>query len=167
MKTRWFVISLLVLVVIGGIVYYNTFHKHVHYHAGFRVYLDGKLQDFSDFKYMRISPCAQGESHGPVDEQVEKAHLHDGNGDVVHVHRAGPVWSDLFINLKYPIPASKPVMGYIHGKKVENILNSPIRAYDSVVIVIGKAPPSRMMKEVARERIEAVEKQSEYCAGKE
>src|ERR1700730_17097255 len=72
--------------------------KPVHFHAGFQVYVDDKLQDFSDFKYMHEAPCTvNGKplTNNHVDEQIEKAHLHDQIGDVVHVHRLGATWSDL------------------------------------------------------------------------
>ena len=31
--------------------------EEVHYHAGFQVYIDNKLQDFAKLKYMSIKPC--------------------------------------------------------------------------------------------------------------
>lgn len=162
----WTIIIVLLATIVGGIYYYKSQTKPVHYHAGFRVYIDGKLQDFSGFKYMRISPCGKSENHRIGDEQIEKAHLHDGNGDVVHIHRKDPIWQDLFTNLKFTIPTSKSVVGYINGKKVNDILQQSIKSYDSVNIVIG-TPVSNMdlrKNSVNKKRMQEVETQSEYCA---
>jgi len=52
--------------------------QSIHYHTGFLIYIDGILQDFSAQKYIEISAY-----------QIEKAHLHDNVGDVVHVHQPG------------------------------------------------------------------------------
>ena len=141
--------------------------KPVHYHAGFQVYKDGKLQDFSDFKYMHEKPCtADGkpiEDPNP-DEQMEKAHLHDNDGDVVHVHREKARWKDLFQNIKYPI--GENVTGYVNGKKVDDILDQPITKDESVIFFIGKNPDETKLlkKAVTVQRIREVEKKSETCS---
>ncbi len=73
--------------------------KDLHFHAGFQVYVDDKLQDFSDNKYMDETPCTKNGKPLPdvkVDDQLEKAHMHDHKGYIVHVHRKGSNWSDLF-----------------------------------------------------------------------
>ncbi|MEN9327929.1 MAG: hypothetical protein RI947_737 [Candidatus Parcubacteria bacterium] len=166
-RTRfWIILTILLAAIVGGIYYYKSRTKPVHYHAGFRVYIDGKFQDFSGFKYMRISPCGKSENHRIGDKQIEKAHLHDGNGDVVHIHRKDPIWQDLFTNLKFTIPTSKNVVGYINGKKVNNILQQTIKSYDSVNIVIGTPVSNTDLRKnmVSKKRMQEVETQSEYCA---
>ena len=52
--------------------------EEVHYHAGFQVYKDDKLVDFSDFKYMHIEPCSTGdheEQPTQEEEQIEEAQI--------------------------------------------------------------------------------------------
>ncbi len=63
----------------------NTGEK-VHEHADFKVYLNGKVFDFTQAKY-------QSSDTNPLDPD---AHLHDGNGDVTHKHRKGITLSYFF-----------------------------------------------------------------------
>ena len=101
--------------------------EEVHYHAGFLVYVDGVKQDFSDTKYMHVEACDEEGHEVEEDEQLEKAHLHDGVGDVVHVHRNDATWKDLFTNIRYEFPSAQEVAGYVNGVRVENILKEPIK----------------------------------------
>lgn len=140
--------------------------KAVHYHAGFVVFKDNKQFDFSTVKYMHAKPCGneEHEEHSPEEEQIEKAHLHDYIGDVVHTHREGALWKDLFINLKYPIDNAQ---GYINGKKVDDFQNQPIKPYDSLVVFIGKNDIEKQLaKAVTKKHIQTVEKKSDNCGVK-
>lgn len=140
--------------------------REIHYHAGFQVYHDDTLKDFSLLEYMHIEPCTEEEHEAETpsaeEEQIEKAHLHDFVPDVVHVHREGSTWQDLFTNLGYPID---PTAAYVNGEKVDNILNSPIRAYDSAVFFAGTNTDieGKLQKAVNREHIEATEAEGESC----
>ena len=179
MRRNIIVIALsLIIVAIAGILIYKIYLiKHsaakaeikkdaIHYHAGFQVYKDGVLVDFSGLKYMHDKPCDLNET--PVeeeheDEQEEKAHLHDLIGDVVHVHRSGVVWKELFINLKYPIPENSEF--YLSGEKMATGLNTPIKAYDSISIFINSDPlkEQHIASRVTKEHIIETEKRSENC----
>lgn len=144
-----------------------TTPKKVHYHAGFQVYVDEKLQDFSSPKYMKEVPCTvdgANETH-KEDIQLEKAHLHDGVGNVVHVERTGAKWSDLLINIGYKLPNDKSLVSFVNGKKTEQILDYPIRPYDSVIIIVGKdaKSPELLKKSVTIEEIKEAEKSGESC----
>lgn len=135
-----------------------------HFHAGFRVYADGILQDYSDLKYMHIEPCTKDAHRDEKKDGREmKAHLHDGIGDVVHVHRNGAVWRDLFTNIHVTFPAGEPIQGYIGGKPVADILAQPISAYESVVIVVGNSAGVLTTEAVTVDHIRAAEKRSESC----
>lgn len=143
-----------------------TKSKQVHYHAGFQIYVDGKLQYISHPKYMLIKPCRKdGVSADKEDKQLEKAHLHDGVGDVVHIEAEGAKWKDLFQNIHFKIDSSKPIEGYVNGKKVNNILDYPIKSFDRVVIFIGKVEDKeeKLKHQVTRKKIEEVGKKSETC----
>ncbi len=157
----------MILVSIGLYFYWQSTgaKKEVHYHAGFQVYADGKLMDFSDLKYMQVVPCTTGGAEIHMDEQIEKAHLHDNIGDVVHVHRQGATWSDLFKNIKYDIEQGKINVAYKNGKVTQNILNSPIEPYDSIIISTGrtKLTGSELKKAVTKARILEAEKRTESC----
>src|SRR5258708_3038706 len=77
--------------------------KPIHFHAGSQVYINDKIQSFTGNQYMHEAPCVvngKSVSESDPDDQGEKAHLHDHIGDVVHVHRKGATWGDLFFNIK-------------------------------------------------------------------
>lgn len=184
MYMRKVILAILILLLAGagGYFYYRNFvkPKAVHFHAGFKVYVDGKLMDFSDIKYMNIEPCKEHEGEfetrlrsvmqnfgeAKEDEQIEKAHLHDFVGDIVHVHRSNAVWGDLFQNIKFRIDSSKPMLVYINGRIVDDVLDYSIHAYDSLVLIIGKHNRdigNYLKTAVKKEHIEQTEKKSETC----
>lgn len=173
MKRVIIIIWFFLLILAAGFLIYpraadvNTEEKHIHIHAGFQVYKDGKMVDFSGQKYMHETPCTvDGKpiEQYEVDEQMEKAHLHDQTGDVVHVHRKGARWNDLFTNIKYPIDGD--VLAYVDGKKVNNILEKEIVPYESIVIFIGKNDTTEELagNAVKKERISEIENKSETCS---
>ncbi len=138
--------------------------EHVHYHAGFKVYVDNQLQDYSGYQYMNYTPCSlHDEKKSPAEEQIEKAHLHESVGDVVHVHREGAVWGDLFKNIKVNFPEDKVIKGFVDGKSVEDVMATPIASYTTAIILIGDTDASRSAEVVSRGHIEEVEKNSELC----
>lgn len=140
----------MISVGIGYYLYSPKEFEYIHYHAGFRVYIDGVLQDYSDYKYMNFVPCSEHDvKKSPAEEQIEKAHLHDGVGDVVHMHRSGAKWGDLFKNIGVTLPTDLP------------ILNTPIEPNSSVVIVVGT--PVDNPEKVSLEHIKEVEAKSELC----
>lgn len=141
----------------------NVKEKEVHYHAGFKVFIDGKQVDFSDFKYMSVKPCTT-EEHDE-DDNDSKIHLHDGNGHVVHIHADGFKWGDLFKSLNYSFDPAKPIKGFINGEETSDILNMPIVAYDSIVILAGNAPQEIDISKasVTKDDIIKAEKLSESC----
>lgn len=160
------IILLLVSLPIIYLVYTRNAPKPeaVHIHAGFTVYMDGVKQDFSDFKYMNIEPCTEhADKKTKENDQIEKAHLHENVGDVVHVHRSGAVWGDLFHNLNVTFPPGKPVVGFIGGEKFDNILTLPIHENDSVIIISGKSDGIDTSSYVSVDHIKEVESKSELC----
>jgi hypothetical protein len=168
--------GLLLGVVTAVIVYRNVVYlpsqnsdqqsqDQVHYHAGFQVYINDQLQDYSGFEHMKIEPCHEGE-HPELtreEEQLEKAHLHDGIGDVVHVHRSQALWQDLFINADIPIEQN--VIVYINSKQVDDFFSREIQPYESVVIFQGENTDieDKLAKAVTQDHIIEVEGMSENC----
>lgn len=138
----------------------------IHYHAGFIVFDNGKKIDFSDTKYMQIKPClvnGQEEKITSADSQIEKAHLHDNVGDVVHVEEDGARWGDLFTNIKYDLDYSK-VTAYINGQKIEDLKSTPINKDDSLVIFVGKVNQKLLSQTLTKEYIEEKGKSSSSCS---
>lgn len=158
------VFSILVIVFLGFFVYRKYFiYNEIHYHAGFRLFVDGVQQDFSGPEYMSLKPC--GDVMSPAEEQDEKGHLHDRIGYVAHVHRPGAVWRDLFTNIHYQLDPAKPIKAYINGKPVQNFLDEPIKPYESLIVLQGKYGNVRQYLDqaVTVKQIKAVEQKSEDC----
>jgi len=63
--------------------------EKTHKHADFKVFIDGVAIDFSQAKY-------QSSKNNPLDPD---AHLHDGNGSVVHFHRERITLREFFQSL--------------------------------------------------------------------
>lgn len=167
MKQKIVLIFIGIFILLAGILVYSRHmifsEKKIHYHAGFQVYIDGKLQDFSDTKYMDLTPCNEHENN--QNNQEEKAHLHENVGDVVHVHRENVVWNDLFKNIGFTIGNSKPIEGYINGRIIQNVLSYPIKPYASLVLLIGShgAVDNYLSHAVTVQHIKQIEKTSELC----
>lgn len=157
------------VLILLGIILYGGKPAHVHYHAGFLVYIDGVRQDYSDMKYMNFTACSEHDTKKSVrEEQIEKAHLHDGAGDVVHVHRTGSVWGDLFKNINVSFPKGKSIYAYDadnQGEKINDILRRPIQPSSRVVIIVGDDTAVKDNLEfVTPARIQEVEAKSELCS---
>ena len=165
--TKKYLSMLLVIIVFISAIFF-TFKflsppKAVHLHAGFQIYMDEKLLDFSDYKYMSLIPCTDNgkqDVHG-------KVHLHDGVGNIVHVHATHVTWGNLFTYLKFSIPPSKEVISYVNGKKVETIQNIDIKAYDSLVIIIGTHQniADYLKKSLTKQDIKIAETKNGICKG--
>lgn len=167
-KIKLFLTIFLILFAISIVAFliYKKYSppKEIHYHAGFVVFDEGKKIDFSDGKYMYIKPCSVNENKKLTkeEEQMERAHLHDNVGDVVHVEAEDSKWGDLFANISYSIDYAK-VTAFINGLQTDDIKNTPIKAYDSAVIFVGKVDRSLLSQAVTVELIKNTESKSETC----
>ena len=160
-----FIAVLAISAILGVCFYLKTSHKEeVHHHAAFQIYIDGKLQDYTDIKYMSLVPCTDDEHQVKTEDSV---HLHDNIGDVVHVHKQGAVWNDLFKYIKLNTDSGKEITGYVNGKEMSDIMNEPINAYDSLVLLVGSHGDvkSYLDKALKKEYIEDVETKSGLCPG--
>lgn len=159
---------ILVFFLAAGLSYFYFIRSHrtpeeVHYHAGFLVYVDGVLQDYAKDTYMRDVPCALPGKKPVENDQIEKAHLHDNVGDVVHVERTGAVWNDLFINMGVDLPKDKPLTMYRNGAVVTDPMHAPILPGESVVFVIGSSSGVDQSKTVGDDHIREIGAKSESC----
>ena len=135
----------------------KTFHEH----ANFAVFLNGTRFDFAKIQYMNTTPCTAGipvlvpvaQAHGDVNDLRDAVHLHDQNGGVVHVHRAGITWHNFFETLemtfekgtftddtgkKYENNDQNSFRYFVNGKEETDITNREIRDLDSVLITYGR-----------------------------
>lgn len=137
--------------------------QKTHYHAGFVVFQNNKKVNFSDIKYMYLEPCTLNKSNDTSAAiQIEKAHLHDNIGDLVHIERTGPIWKDLFTNIHYPIDYAKTI-GYINGEQVTNYQFQPIKPFDSLVVFIGRNDPNLLAQAVTKGYMIKMAKKSTTC----
>lgn len=157
-----------VIILLGVAVFIGTkkffIPQKTHYHAGFVVFEKNKKLDFSDVKYMFLEPCTVNKKgdDSAADIQIEKAHLHDNVGDLVHIERTGAIWKDLFTNIHYPLDYKK-VAAYINGKQVQNFQLQSIHNDDSLVVFIGKDNPKLLSQAVTKNYIETMAKKSTTC----
>lgn len=163
-KFKFSVLGLLILITLLGVYAIRKpkpAEPKVHYHAGFVVFQNGKKLNFSDIKFMNLEPCTKDNKKNG-DEQLEKAHLHDNIGDVVHVEAPGAIWQDLFTNIKFPINYAS-TSGFINHTQVSDFQKLPINKDDSLVVFIGPIDQSLLTQAVTVERIEQVGTTSKTC----
>lgn len=139
--------------------------QKTHYHAGFIVFQNNKNLDFSDIKYMFLEPCVLNnkiENDTPGNIQIEKAHLHDSVGNLVHIERTGAKWMDLFTNIRFPIDYTKTT-GYINGKQVSSYQLQTIKPFDSLAVFIGNNDKKLLRQAVTKDYMIKMAKKSTGC----
>lgn len=160
------VIFILVGLVLGfGILYVGvqsevgTSEGDFHEHADFAVVVDGVKLDFSGAKYMHAEPCAveglkifpEALAHGSSLELSDKVHMHNFNGNVVHVHEEGITWHDFFDSLGLDIADRITQEGKMLGseggqvtfvlngeQKDSTVLDLEIRDGNALLVSYGK-----------------------------
>jgi hypothetical protein len=69
-----------------------------HYHANFALFVNGERVDLSADEYMEdVATCVVGETVHPR----ARAHLHNNDPNVAHVHHEGVTWGHLLANLGF------------------------------------------------------------------
>jgi len=83
---------------------------HVHYHANFAVYINGKREEFKGSTYYEeVTACKASEQMTPED----RVHMHGNINDVVHVHDSAVTWGAFFENLGWSVGKE-----FIHNRDV-------------------------------------------------
>lgn len=76
------------------------FPEPIHYHANFAVYIDGQREEFSSPVYYEDTlACTQDDAQNPRG----RAHLHQPQNDVVHVHDSAVTWGNFFENIGWSL----------------------------------------------------------------
>lgn len=92
---KWIIISAVAAVLIfAGVLAFMRFTNNqtpdaIHLHADFKIYLNGQAYNFTQDKYM------SSEGH----HLSERTHLHDMNGNIIHVHAFGVTLGEFFNSL--------------------------------------------------------------------
>lgn len=121
-----------------------------HYHANFALFVDGERVDLSADEYMEdVAACAAGEAVLPR----ARAHLHNNDPDVAHVHHDGVTWGHLFTNLGFGLGAEHLAMDdgrilvndggrtlkfILNGQPQFEVHNELIRPGDRLLVSYGK-----------------------------
>lgn len=112
--------------------------KNVDYQARFTIYTNGVKRIFTNPMYHNLSPEVYIEALDP---------------SIVHVKKEGITWMDFFITLPMKLDKNCLVTGtketfcatpnatlkfYLNGTKTDNLLTSPIKDEDVILISYGK-----------------------------
>lgn len=165
----------LLLFFFTGFVVWKTLQvpaEPVHYHANFAVFVDGQQVDFSRPELMHIAPCSD-DSHMDTDP-IENVHLHDGVGNVVHLHMAGITWKTFFDSIKFeylPLTNGRELTVYRNGEKVSPGLlsDSPIGKQDRILVHIATQSGTATVSEsslISAEYEKVGSNSAEYDTGK-
>lgn len=124
-----------------------------HAHANIKVYVDGKQIDFSQAKY-------QSKDGKEPDENV---HFHDGNGDVVHLHKQGILLNQFLKSLgmnltdtcfaddagkKYCNEGDKSVKMFANGQKNTKYGDYEFQDLDRILITYGSENEAALKKQI-------------------
>ena len=162
---RWALLALgvvLGVLLLGAVRFSFLQPPSVHYHANFAVMIDGERLDLSGDRYMEdVSACsADPDAVRPED----RAHLHENNPDVVHVHHGGATWGHLFANLGLGLgedylilpggeryfsgEEGRQVSFVANGMQVPDLHNRLIRSEDRVLVSVSRvSSPEALLKE--------------------
>lgn len=90
-----FLILLFSIVFTIGYIVSGTNYIPPHYHTNFAVFIEWEKFDFTDDKYSEdVASCSAWDEIFPKD----RTHLHENNGDTIHVHHGGVTWGHFFAN---------------------------------------------------------------------
>lgn len=121
----------------------QTSEDKYHIHADFKVYVNGKAMDFTQSKY-------QSTEEKELNEYI---HLHDGNGDIIHVHKKGIRLGEFFDSLGIKFSSECLVLDtgesycgsedqllkfYVNGKENNLYDKYEPQDLDRILIVYGK-----------------------------
>ncbi|MBP9798034.1 hypothetical protein KBC70_02705 [Candidatus Woesebacteria bacterium] len=142
--------------------------EEIHYHAGFEIYKDGALMEFTDLGYMDVKPCGPDDEDKPHEHLEPEVHLHDGIGNIVHIHGKVAVWKDLFEKLHLDM-SSASISAVIDGQPITRITDTQIKPYQRASIFINspedqKIKSAQTLEKLPIDYIKEIEKKSENCS---
>ena len=130
-----------------------------HYHANFALYVDGERVDLAGDEYMEdVAACAMGETVLPR----SRAHLHNNDPDVAHVHHPGVTWGHLFTNLGFGLGKTyiankdgavltvgdgRTLKFVLNGRPQLAVHNELIRPGDRLLVSYGPEPEPEVVRD--------------------
>jgi hypothetical protein len=121
----------------------------VHYHANFALYINGQRQDFSSFTFYEEVAACSVHAH---DDPKPRAHMHDNNPGLVHVHADAVTWGHFFANLGYDMGRmsfetetnvyvdgqdGNTLTFVLNGQTIDSPMNQVIHSEDRLLINYG------------------------------
>ena len=148
-------LTLILLLALGTWIYLVWYvhsgsqHLPPHFHANFWVFINWERVDFSDDKYMEdVAGCSlTGKLYAK-----DRAHLHENNGETIHVHHDGVTWGHFFANNniyfwdnilimddgnKYENSWDTWLIFILNWEKIDNPYNKLIWSKDKLLISYG------------------------------
>lgn len=138
MKKQYLILAAVVMVAALLFLFYGSTNQgEFHAHADFRMYLNGKAYNFLQERYM---------------ERLEAIHVHDMNGELIHVHERGATLGDFFSSMgmsfnsscfilddgtEYCNDGDKTLRMYINGKPNNEYNNYEMHDLDRILITYG------------------------------
>ncbi len=140
---------LLGALVVVGIRFAAIKDDSVHYHANFALYINGQKDEFKSFTfYEEVQACTLNDP----DNVKTRAHMHDQNSGLVHVHAHGVTWGQFFDNLGYTLgnkvvatdagvftdgQDTNKLSFILNGEPVQTIADRVIKSQDKLLINYG------------------------------
>lgn len=160
-KTLYFVIGLVAgAILLAAYLVLSYSAKITHHHANYGVYLNGELLDLSDDRYMEdVAGCKPAYVTEILPK--ERAHMHNNEDHVIHVHDKGVTWGHFFANIGFTLSAdvfitddgsvytsdSSRVLKYIlNGKPTRDVSNQLITSEDTLLISYGAESVEEIIK---------------------
>lgn len=152
MKKQYLIIAAVIVVITAALifaVYSNNSSEPFHSHADFKVYLNGDTYNFSQERYM---------------EKLEAVHIHDMNGELIHVHERGAALGDFFSSMgmsfnsscfilddgtEYCNDGEKTIRMYVNGKPNDEYGKYEIHDLDRILITYGGESHDAISQQIA------------------
>ncbi len=150
MKKQYLIVAAVVIVAaLLFVVYSNNSNEPFHAHADFKLYINGEAFNFSQEKYM---------------EKLEAVHIHDMNGEMIHVHERGAELGDFFGSIGISFNSScfalddgtaycnqgdKALRMYVNGKPNNEYGKYQIHDLDRILITYGSESEDAIAQQMA------------------
>jgi hypothetical protein len=154
-----FLVGVLWLVAIRFLLIKND---AIHYHANFGLYVNGVREEFkSPLFYEEVQSCSVDSSNDPK----ARAHLHNQESSIVHVHDAGATWGHFFANLGFGLTNQAflteketfihgqngiEISYFLNGERIDSVTNRVIENEDVLIIWISNITSSFVLPELEK-----------------
>jgi len=109
--------------------------EEMHRHFDFKLYREGQAVDLSQDQYQSV------EGH----ELDERVHLHDNNGDVMHVHAEGVTLDEFLASLGIELPVASETKVFVNGDFEPRGLAYQPQDVDQILVVHGQATDEQIV----------------------